>query len=194
MENIKTICVYCGASQSTEEVYKQAARDLGKVLADNEIRLVYGGGRLGLMGLVADGVLENGGNAIGFTTEYLNEFEGGHVGLDELHVVDTMHTRKMKMSEHADAFAILPGGFGTLDELFEIITWKQLKIHDKPIILININNYWDPLIALAKHIIEVKFARPEHANIFKVINSAPDLISALKGEPEPKIGFSGEWV
>lgn len=176
----KNLCVYCGASEKSDDIYKQAAINLGTLIGKNKHGLVYGGGRLGLMGLVANSVLDNGGKVFGFTTELLDEREGAHSGLTELHIVDSMHTRKLKMSELADAFVILPGGFGTLDELFEIITWRQLNIHKKPIIILNINNYWDPLIALIHQIIQERFAHTEHLGLITVLEKPEQVFGALK--------------
>lgn len=176
----KYVCVYCGASEQADEVYKNAAIQLGRLIGQNNLGLVYGGGRLGLMGIIASAVLENGGKVVGYTTEHLDEREGAHHGLTELHIVDSMHTRKLKMSELADAFVILPGGFGTLDELFEIITWRQLNLHQKPIIILNINGYWEPLIFLMEQIIQHKFARPEHGELITVLNTVDDVLDFVK--------------
>ncbi len=172
----KYLCVYCGASERVEPVYYEAAETLGKLIATNGFNMVYGGGRLGLMGRVSNSVVEHGGLVVGVTTEQLDEREGVQRGLHELHVVDTMHTRKLKMSEKADAFIIMPGGYGTLDEFFEILTWKQLNLHQKPIIIANINNYWDPLISLFNHIIETDFARKEHAEFLHVASTVEEAI------------------
>ncbi len=173
---IKYLCVYCSASDRTDEIYRQAAIELGTLIGQKHLGLVYGGGRFGLMGLVADNVLKHGGHAIGFTTEHLEGREGAHHGLSELHIVDTMHTRKSLMSKHADMFVILPGGFGTLDEMFEILTWKQLNFHQKPIIIVNINGYWNALIDLINNVIDSRFALEEHRNFVTVINSVKEVI------------------
>ena len=176
----KYLCVYCGASERVDPVYYKAAEELGKLIATNGFNMVYGGGRLGLMGRVSNSVVEHGGLVMGVTTEQLDEREGVQLGLHELHVVDTMHTRKLKMSEKADAFVIMPGGYGTLDEFFEVLTWRQLGLHNKPIIIANINNYWDPLVALFNHIIDTDFARKEHAGFLHVENTLEGVIKAAK--------------
>ena len=176
----KNLCVYCGASERLDDVYRQAAITLGTLIGKNNLGLVYGGGRLGLMGLVANAVLENGGKVTGFTTQLLDEREGAHPGLTELHVVDSMHTRKLKMSEHADAFISLPGGFGTLAELFEIITWRQLNIHKKPIIVLNINKYWDPLVNLINQVIRERFAQSSHLSLITVLEKPEEVFEVLK--------------
>ena len=135
MSKIKSLCVYCGSSGNVDDKFRAAASQMGKPMAENGIRLVYGGGKAGLMGLIADAVMTHGGEAIGIIPEHISSREIQHKGLTELHVVDTMHVRKQMMVDHADAFLILPGGVGTLDELCEIMTWRQLGIHDMPIVL-----------------------------------------------------------
>lgn len=185
MKQIKALCVYCGASSNVDEVYKNAAEKLGKVLADNNISLVFGGGKLGLMGIVADSVMANQGTAIGYIPVHLSEFEGAHLGLSELEIVDSMHTRKMKMSERADGFIIMPGGFGTLDEFFEILTWRQINLHDKPIIIVNVQGYWDPLIELLYNVEKRQFAKNHHLDLFTVVNDVDGILPALRESPEP---------
>jgi uncharacterized protein (TIGR00730 family) len=176
----KYLCVYCGASERVDSFYYQSAEELGKLIATNGFNMVYGGGRLGLMGRVSNAVVENGGLVMGVTTEQLDEREGVQSGLHEIYVVDTMHTRKLQMSQKADAFIIMPGGFGTLDEFFEILTWKQLNLHHKPIIIANLNNFWDPLVSLFHHIIDADFARKEHAQFLHVENSLEKVIKTAK--------------
>ena len=176
----KYLCVYCGASERVDPFYYQSAEELGKLIATNGFNMVYGGGRLGLMGRVSNAVVENGGLVMGVTTEQLDEREGVQSGLHEIYVVDTMHTRKLQMSQKADAFIIMPGGFGTLDEFFEILTWKQLNLHHKPIIIANLNNFWDPLVSLFHNIIDADFARKEHAQFLHVENSLENVIKTAK--------------
>lgn len=194
MPEIKSVCVYCGSSSKSELVYQTAAFELGKALANAGMQLVYGGGQLGLMGLVADGVIENGGRAIGFITKNLEHLEGGHNRLSELHIVDTMHTRKLKMSENADAFVILPGGFGTLDELFEILTWRQLEMHDKPLIILNINGYWNPLKALVRNVVQNRFARPLDENLLMYLSHVDEVVPLLQQLPEPQVDVTSKYV
>src|ERR1700687_244226 len=148
MALVKRICVYCGSSGRVNEAYRAAATRLGMVLARAGIELIYGGGRVGLMGLVADAALAEGGRVTGIIPMHLHDREVGHTGLTELVVVDNMHNRKRRMFELADAFAVLPGGLGTLDETLEIITWKQLGLHDKPVVIVDVAGYWTPLIEL----------------------------------------------
>jgi uncharacterized protein (TIGR00730 family) len=194
VQEIKSVCVYCGSSPRSELIYQKAALDLGKTLAEAGIQLVYGGGQLGLMGLIADGVMNHGGRAIGFITKNLEHVEGGHNRLSELHVVDSMHTRKLKMSENADAFVILPGGFGTLDELFEILTWRQLEMHDKPLIIANINGYWDPLKALIHSVVEHHFARPPDEKLLIFVSAIDEIIPLLRQLPEPQVDVTSQYV
>lgn len=176
----KYLCVYCGASERVDPYYYGIAENLGELIANHDFNLVYGGGRNGLMGRISNAVIEHGGQVVGITTEQLDEREGVQNGIHELHIVDSMHTRKLKMSQRADAFIIMPGGYGTLDEFFEILTWKQLSIHNKPIIIVNLNNYWDPLVALFDHIIATDFARKEHAELVHVATSLEEVITLAK--------------
>ncbi len=174
--SVKFLCVYCGASERCDQLFRQTAIDLGSQIAQHGFGVVYGGGRLGLMGLVANSALNAGGKVIGFIPEHLDSREGAHDGLTELHIVDSMHTRKMNMATQADMFVVLPGGFGTLDELFEIITWRQLKLHEKPIIVINMNGYWDPLKSIINNVVDEHFAHEEHRSIVKFVDKVEDVL------------------
>ena len=148
MTNISSLCVFCGSRTGHDPAHEVIARQLGEALALRQIRLVYGGGRIGLMGIVSAAVFEGGGHITGVIPDFLMHMEIGNDQVDDLIVTDSMHTRKAKMFELSDAFAILPGGVGTLEEAFEIITWKQLRQHDKPIILVDANSYWTPFLSL----------------------------------------------
>ena len=183
MRDIRRLCVYCGSSGAVDARYRQAAKDLGLHLAKAEVELVYGGGRVGLMGLLAEEVLSANGTVIGIIPRRLLDAEVAHRGVTELVVVDSMHDRKRLMAEKADAFAILPGGIGTLDEFFEIVSWKQLGLHDKPILLVDIDGYWVPLRALLDHIVVSGFARPQTAGLLHIVPSVPALMAALSEEP-----------
>jgi len=176
----KYLCVYCGASERVNPQYYKAEEDCGKLIATNGFNMVYGGGRFGLMGRVSNAVIANGGHVIGITTHQLDNREGVQDGLDQVFVVDTMHTRKHQMAQQADAFVIMPGGFGTLDEFFEIFTWRQLNIHQKPIILANIDGYWDPLVSLFHHIINEDFARKEHEQFLHIESTLEGVIETAK--------------
>jgi uncharacterized protein (TIGR00730 family) len=183
MQHIRRLCVYCGSSGAVDEQYREAAGELGGRLAAAGIGLVYGGGRLGLMGLLADAVLVAGGDVTGIIPRRLVDAELAHTGVTELVVVDSMHDRKRLMAEKADAFAILPGGIGTLDEFFEIVSWRQLSLHDKPILLVDIGDYWAPLRALLDHIVVNGFARPQTRGFVHVVPSVSALMAALSKEP-----------
>jgi len=174
------ICVFCGSSPGKNSRYLEAAQRLGTVLAQEKLGLVYGGGRVGLMGLLADAVLEAGGEVTGVIPTALWEKEVGHRGLTQLHIVGTMHQRKALMAELADAFVALPGGIGTFEELFEIWTWGQLGIHHKPIALLNIEGYYDKLIGFIHHAKEEGFVRTQHASMVIIERDPRNLLVQLK--------------
>lgn len=157
---MKSICVFCGSSMGQRPAYKQAAETLGKTIASRGLGLVYGGGNVGLMGIVADAVLALGGEVIGVIPEFLVAKEIAHNGLTTLHVVDSMHERKTKMADLADGFIALPGGFGTLEEFCEILTWAQLGLHQKPCGLLNVEGYFDPLLKLFDQAVTEEFLKP----------------------------------
>lgn len=187
MRKINSVCLYCGSSNSVDAVYKEAAAEFGRLLAGAGIRLVYGGGHVGLMGVAADAALSLGGEVVGIIPQHIRIREIQHTSLTELHVVDSMHIRKNMMFEMSDAFVILPGGLGTLDETFEILTWRQLGLHDKPVIIANINGFWDPLLGLIEHTIDRRFARPTNRDLFVVVETVNEVLGALAVEPEPEI-------
>ena len=186
MSNIRRLCVYCGSSGAVDRKYREAAVELGARLAAAGIGLVYGGGRVGLMGLLADAALAGGGEVVGIIPSRLRNAELAHPGATELVVVESMHERKRLMAEKADAFAILPGGIGTLDEMFEILSWKQLGLHDKPILLADIGGYWVPLRALLDDIVTKGFARPEARELLLVVPTVAALMAALEVAAEPR--------
>ena len=171
MVSVKRLCVYCGAAGNVAEPYRQAARQLGRLMGKAGIELIYGGGRVGLMGLLADAVLAAGGRVTGIIPDFLRNREIGHDGASELIVVGSMHERKQRMFELADAFAILPGGLGTLDEALECITWRQLGLHDRPIVVIDVDGYWRPLARLIDHVVRAGFAGPEAPSLYQVVSS-----------------------
>jgi uncharacterized protein (TIGR00730 family) len=186
MTAIRSVCVYCGSSLGESQIYTAQAQILGRRLAENGIRLIYGGGRIGLMGVIADAAMKAGGEVVGIIPNHLHDWEVGHTGLTELHVVDSMHTRKRMMVDMSDAFIAMPGGVGTLDEFFEVVTWRQLKLHDKPIIVLNTEDYWHPLLALVEAVIERGFARRTTANLFTVVDDAEAVVATLLAEPAPE--------
>jgi len=179
MERIGRLCVYCGSSPGSDPRYQAAASELGAGLAARAIELVYGGGRNGLMGCVADAVLAGGGRAAGIIPVHLQHREVAHTGLSELVVVSDMHQRKRVMAERADAFAVLPGGVGTLDETVEILSWRQLGLHEKPIFVVDIDGYWAPLAALFEHIVGARFAAPLMPALIRFVPDVAALFAAL---------------
>jgi uncharacterized protein (TIGR00730 family) len=187
MTAIRSVCVYCGSHVGRNSRHREAAVELGRLLAQHGIRLVYGGGRIGLMGEVADAVIAGGGKVVGIIPEMLETKEVGHRGISELRVVTSMHERKNLMFEMADGFVILPGGLGTLDETFEMLTWRQLRLHDKPIILVNVDGYWQPFLKLVDHVISEGFARPDSLALFTVVGAVDEIIPALERQPKPAI-------
>ena len=181
------MCVFCGASPGSDPAYAEAGRDLGEQMAQRGIRLVFGGGHVGMMGLIADAVLDAGGEAVGVIPEHLVEREVGHDKLTELHVVDTMHSRKQKMFELSDAFAVLPGGIGTLDETFEILTWRQLGLHDKPVVLLSVGGYWRPFQELVDAIVKAEFASTAITALFEVAATPQELFGVLDRIEPPSL-------
>ncbi len=194
MSEIKSVCVYCGSSARVDQVYKDSAVAMGKLLGENRWNLVYGGGRVGLMGLVADSTLAAGSQVVGIIPKHIEAREIQHTDLTELHVVDTMHTRKQMMVERADAFVILPGGLGTLDEFFELLTWKQLGLQDKPVVMVNINNYWTKMIEAIRHIADIGFMRVEDMAMFTVVDNIAHVAAALKAAPHERFDPATKWI
>lgn len=156
-------------------------------MADHGVKLVFGGGRVGLMGLLADSVMAAGGEAVGVIPRHLDEAEIGHQEITELHIVDNMHVRKEMMFRMADAVAVLPGGLGTLDETFEMITWRQLGLHDKPIVIVDVGGFWQPLLTVIDHICDTGFASPTAKDLFTTVNSVAEVIPAIHALPEPGV-------
>jgi uncharacterized protein (TIGR00730 family) len=177
------ICVFCGSSPGDDPVFASAARDLGNLMADRGLELVYGGGSVGLMGIVADTLLSRGGVVRGVIPHSLFVREVGHRGLTECKIVDSMHERKQAMADMAHAFLSLPGGYGTLDETFEALTWAQLGIHEKPVVLVNVKGFWDPLVASVDRMVSAGFLKQENRDLLNVAKdpgSALDLIERWK--------------
>ena len=188
---MRRVCVFCGASSGRSPAYAEAARSLGATLARRGLGLVYGGGRVGLMGAVADGALGGGGEVVGVIPQELVDRELAHGGLGELRVVGSLHERKALMAELSDGFVALPGGFGTLDELLEQLTWSQLGLHAKPVGLLDVEEYWRPLIELARHATEEGFVRESDLAAIAVATDADGLLDRLERmtreeRPRPK--------
>jgi uncharacterized protein (TIGR00730 family) len=180
MNKIKTVCVYCGSGPGTNHRFVEAAIALGKILADNGVSLVYGGGSNGLMGAIAKSTLDHGGNVIGIIPEFLISRENAMARVQELIVTPDMHERKRMMFERSDAFVALPGGIGTLEELVEQLTWQQLGRHTKPVLLANIDSFWEPLLALLAHMRATEFIRPTLAVEFLKAEQVEDILPRLR--------------
>lgn len=179
MTELQSLCVYCGSSSDVDPVHLDNARALGRMAAERGVGIVFGGGRVGLMGVLADACMAAGGRVIGIIPRDLDDREVGHRDVSELEIVDSMHVRKMRMFHRSDAFCVLPGGLGTLDEAFEIITWRQLGFHDKPIVLFNLAGYWNPLLALIDHQIAEGYVRPQHRELFEVVEAPEAVFEAV---------------
>lgn len=177
---ISSVTVYCSSSNLAPRSYFSAAADLGREFAKRGIGVVFGGGRVGLMGCIADAVMENGGTVKGVIPRFLEEREVAHYGLSELLVVETMHERKMKLAEWGDAYLVLPGGFGTLDELIEVITWKHLGHHHKPIILLNLNGFWNQLLLFFDRIAAENMVSEDQGNYYSVCNTTQEVLEILE--------------
>jgi uncharacterized protein (TIGR00730 family) len=190
----QSICVFCGSSSRVDEVHKNAARDFGRILGARGCTLVYGGGRVGLMGLTADATLDAGGKVVGVIPGFLQHLEVGHGGLTELIVTDSMHERKRIMYERADAFVVLPGGLGTLDETMEVLTWSQLKLSDKPVVLVDVAGFWQPLLKLIDHTIAAGFTRKENRGLFKVVDSPDDVFDVIGDWHAPEGDLKAKWL
>ncbi|MBI0327763.1 LOG family protein [Burkholderia plantarii] len=182
---MKSVCVYCGSSPGARGVYAEAARGFGRALAAAELTLVYGGGRVGLMGIIADAVLAAGGRAIGVIPQLLVDKEVGHQGLTELHVVPDMHHRKKMMADLSDAFVAMPGGAGTLEEFFEVFTWAQLGYHRKPVALLNVEGFYDPLVAMLRHTVDEGFMAGTYLDSLCIDATADGLLERLRRYQPP---------
>lgn len=182
---MKSICVFCGSSDAVSPDYLAAARQMGRVLARRGLRLVYGGGKTGLMGAVADGALEGGGEVVGIMIPSMNTDPLVHKGLTRMDLVETMHARKARMHELSDGYIALPGGFGTFDELFETITWGQTGAHEKPVGLLNVRNYYDPLLLALKHAVQEGFVFQEHLDTLALEADPDKLLQAMENHKHP---------
>jgi uncharacterized protein (TIGR00730 family) len=188
---VRRVCVYAGSNPGSHPAYAEAAQALAATMAERSIGLVYGGGKVGLMGVLADTMLEHGGEAIGVMPRALIDREIGHPGLTELRVVDSMHERKALMAELSDAFVAVPGGIGTLEELIEVYTWSQLGIHSKACGVLNVRGYYDHLAALLDHAVAEGFLRPQHRAVLSVAGEPAELLDRLAAFEPPAIG---KWL
>lgn len=185
MPGIYSIAVFCGSRPGSDPAYAAAARDLGTGLARLGIRLVYGGGKNGLMGVLADAILDGGGTVLGVIPEFLTKWEVAHPGLTEMAITDNMHSRKRRMAEEADAFVMLPGGIGTLDETIEIIAWRQLRLHEKPVFVCNVGGSAAPFAAMIEAAVAQGFASPETLGFYTVTDGIPALLAHLSAASNP---------
>lgn len=184
---MKSVCVFCGGNPGARPSYAAAARQLGEGLADRGLGLVYGGASVGLMGAVADAALAKGGAVYGVLPDFMIKREIAHRGLTELELVGSMHERKARMGERSDAFVALPGGFGTLDEIFEVLTWSQLGLHQKPVALLDVDGYWTALVAFLDHAAREGLLRPEHRAMLFVETDVPKLLDRLATYTLPEV-------
>lgn len=173
------ICVFCGSSSGNNPIYANAAKELGYLIARGNHTLIYGGGNIGLMGIIADAVLESNGKVIGIIPKFLMDREVGHTGLTSLEIVSSMHERKKRMADLSDAFVAIPGGWGTLEEIAEILTWKQLELVTQPVAVLNINRFFDPLLAQMRSMVDEGFLREENLLSIKSSDSPSEILSAL---------------
>lgn len=189
---LRRVCVFTGSRPGVKPQYGEAAIALGRELARRDIGLVFGGGSVGLMGVLADGVLAAGGEVVGVIPEALALREVAHAGVTTMHVVTTMHERKALMADLSDAFVAMPGGFGTFEELFEITTWSQLGIHTKPVGLLNVDRFFDPLIALVEHAVAEGFVVPDHARLLLTKTEPAAMLDAIETWQRP--GLGPKWI
>lgn len=187
MNHLNNICVFCGSSEGNDQAISDTAARLGKALADNKISLVYGAAKIGVMGILAQATLDNKGHVIGIIPDFLKKKEVVHLGLSELITTDNMHDRKLKMQELSDGFITLPGGFGTLEELFEIITWLQLGLHDKPIGLLNVNGFYDDLLKHFENMVRKGFLSMANFELLLVDDNIENLLLKMKNFKAPHI-------
>ena len=188
---MKRITVFCGSSNGNNDVYVTEATRLGEALAQQSIELVYGGAKVGLMGAVADGCLKKGGRVTGVLPKFLSSKEIAHEGLTELFLVESMHERKTKMNELCDGVIALPGGFGTMEELFEMLTWAQLGLHGKPIALLNVNGFYNPLMAMIQTMVDNGFLKEVNQSMLLVSDTIDDLLDQMKQYKAPVVG---KWI
>ncbi len=182
---MNSVCVFCGSSEGSRPSYAETAREMGAQIARSGLTLVYGGGKVGLMGAVADAALEEGGEVVGVIPEALVAKEIAHPSLTKLHVVGSMHERKMLMNDLSDGFVALPGGFGTLEEYFEVLSWAQLGIHAKPCALLDVDGFWEPLASLFDHAVDEGFVHPDHHSLVLTESDPARLLDAMGRHSPP---------
>ncbi len=180
MSDLKSVCVYCGSSPGKRTGYAEMAKKLGQQMAEEGIELVFGGGDVGIMGTVANAVIDHGGRVTGIIPQFLRSVEVPSERIDELIITETMHERKALMYERSDAFVALPGGIGTLEEIVEMISWAQLNQHCKPIVLVNLNDYWKPFTGLLDHVIDEGFARADIRRVWREVDNVQDVLPTIR--------------
>ena len=188
---LKRVCVFAGSSPGNDPRFLEAARELGAAIAQRGVELVYGGANVGLMGAMANAVLEGGGHVIGVIPRHLLDFEVAHTGIPDLRIVESMHDRKALMAELSDAFVALPGGFGTLEETFEVLTWRQLGLHQKPVVILNAGGYFDALVGFLEHMVKRRLLSPENHALLSVETSIEEMFAALEREATEG---GGKWL
>ena len=184
---MRAICVFCGASTGNRPAYADAARALAALLVERNLTLIYGGGSIGIMGVLADATLASGGRVVGVLPEHLSHREVAHAGVTEMHIVASMHERKALMARRADAFIALPGGLGTLEELFEVLTWSQLGLHTKPCALLNVDGYFDPLIAFLDQAVAREFVQSRHRDMLLIDSDPAGLLDRIGSYTAPVV-------
>ena len=177
---MKSVCIFCGANFNGDPLLKQAVEQLAEVMVSRKITLVFGGGKVGVMGILADAVLKNGGKAIGVIPQFLMDKEVGHTGLTELHIVENMHQRKQMMNDLCDGIIMLPGGFGTLEEFFEVLTWLQLGLHNHPVGILNVNGFYDLLLQQMDLMVEQRFLKPANRKLVITSGDAIELVNLME--------------
>jgi uncharacterized protein (TIGR00730 family) len=186
----RALCVFCGAQNAVATEHLEMGAKVGATIAQSDTRLIFGGGDCGMMGAVANATMDNGGEVIGVFPHHLRTHEAEHTGITETIIVGSMHERKKLMFDLSDMFAILPGGFGTMDEMFEILTWRQIGLHEKPVFIFNHLGYWNPLLVMMEHIIEQRFAKPVNREFYQVVETLEELAEAIEKTPLKKISVN----
>jgi uncharacterized protein (TIGR00730 family) len=188
---LRSLCVFCGSSTGNDPAFRQAAHALGDALVHQQITLVYGGGKIGLMGVIADRVMQGGGRVIGVIPQQLQEKELAHHGITDLHIVDSMHQRKARMAELAAGFVAMPGGYGTIEEFAEVLTWSQLGLHTKPMGLLNVSGYFDHFLRFLDHAVDVRLLPPEHRRLVLESDRADHLLEHMHDWQAPSLP---KWI
>ncbi len=194
MADIKSLCIYCGSRDGLGTGYARLAREIGRIMAERKIRIIYGGGSVGTMGHLARSALAAGGEVVGVIPTALDDTEIAFEGCTELHVVSNMHKRKKMMFDLADAILVLPGGIGTLEEMIEVLTWRQLRMHEKPIVLLNTGGFWKPLLLMIQQMVNQEFAGKEVSEMFSIVNEAEEIMPLLDAAEDPWLDSESDLI